>query len=160
MSVSQTDAITTLSPRPVGLPGNLQAWRAKISVTGDASAGIASLVAQTRFGNEDIYIGITRCNVQVTTGGAQEANIEAEANDWELGGADTEVLNIVTLKDGNTEASGELVSPDRPFYLGRAEDTGNLKVIFETNTNAAVYTVWMRGVWSREQFVIPKWLTV
>lgn len=169
---SAVEQVTYETPTPAGAPilpmrqlhaqdtppAYLQRFHHAVSVTGNGSGGTANLRWQFRTNaatSPKLYIALTSMY-----GMADEASdpwrFTFNATDYSEWGGTISALKVGVTPAVSNDAF-EYMDPQNPIYMGLVDpsSTGQMNILFDTNTNLEVYTVFMRGWWCDQPFEIP-----
>lgn len=143
--------------RPAGLSSPLETFYMDSAIAGDSSGGLIEHVFHMNPSatTSRTYVAITGIWINNAAAMSHHAGLNvSQYDEWTVAGVFASI-NIDFVTAGT--ASGRMVTPDRPVYLGKVKPgtVGQVSVVNNTNTNGVTYSVHIRGIRSSNPFVIP-----
>lgn len=161
MAVSQKVSLTSVSPRPLGLPAGLELLRATGSVTGDVSGGDAAVYFEVNpdLVTVDRYYALVQVLCGVTST-AQAVDVSTGSNQWRdyEHGVSVVIAQETTKYNSFDGASGvEIVKSGSPIYLGAPTTgaAGLLQVRFTSNVDTKVHSMVAYLYACDQPFMVP-----
>lgn len=137
-----------------GLPSGVQGFMLSVDIPGDAGGGTVrwNVNFNPDLGSSAPFVMLTELSIADNGDTDDVIGYQFTPADWEFPGGMTATMSYV----GNgAYAGGRLITPAEPLMLGRVlkGTDGTFQALKQTNTDARVYYLRMRGILAAEEFV-------